>query len=218
MDKLVSYLPAESFEPLDNFFDNNRAVERKLLHQKRFCSHNYFNNFAKFETGFLLISFSTNSLKGNENSITETENAHAEKVFVTLRCRTLGDYHDLYLNCDTLLLACIVEKFRKVCYDTCGLYSVLYLTSSHVSGDAIVKSCEANLELLTDRENLEMAGNMIREGVASIFSKRFFKANNKYMKLFNANEETSFGLLMNAKPIWRSYGEITFTSEIFSSS
>ena len=203
LDKLVSYLPAESFDLLDNYFDNFQHEEKKLLHQKGFYPYNYFDNFAKFnEKDLPSIEFWKNSLNGGEISITETNYAHAERVFVTFGCKTLGDYHDLYLKCDTLLLACVVEEFRKVCYDTYGLDSVHYFTSSHLSGDAFLKTCEADLELLTDREHLEMAENMIRGGVASIFSKRLFQANNKYLKEFNATEESSYGFLVDANNLY----------------
>ena len=63
-------------------------------------------------------------------------------------------------------------------------------------------TCKADLELFTDREHLEMTENTIRGGVASIFSKRFFKANNKYMKDFKADEESCFGLLVDANNLY----------------
>ena len=141
-------------------------------------------------------------MKGGEKCVCEVEYAHAEKVFVTFGCRTLGDYQDLCLKCDTLLLACVVEEFRKVCFETYGLDSVHYFTSSHLSGEAFLMTCKADLELFTDREHLEMTENMIRGGVASIFSIRFFKANNKYMKDFKADEESCFRLLVDANNLY----------------
>ena len=128
----------------------------------------------------------------------ETEYANAEKVFATFVCQTLGDYHNLYLKTDTLLLACVVEEFKKLCYDTYGLDRAHYFPSSDHSGDAFIKNCRADLHLFTDREHLEMAEKMIRGGVASIFSKRFFRANNKYMNSFNPDNESSFELLLDA--------------------
>ena len=132
----------------------------------------------------------------------ETEYAHAEKVFATFGCQTLGDYHNLYLKTDTLLLACVVGEFRTLCYDTYGFESAHYFTSCHLSGDAFIKIYRADLHLLTDREHLEMAENMIRGGVASIFSRRFFRANNKYMNSFNPDNESSFGLLLDANNLY----------------
>ena len=203
LEKLVSYLPTESFQILDNYFQNYQPIERELLHQKGFYPYSYFDSFEKFQENQLPpINYWTNSLNGKEIFSNETEYAHAEKVFATFGCQTLGDYHNLYLKTDTVLLACVVEEFRKLCYDTYSLDSAQYFTSSHLSIDAFIKLCRADLHLLTDREHLEMAEIMIRGGVASIFSKRFFRANNKYMNSFNPDNESSFGLLLDANNLY----------------
>ena len=203
LDKLVSYLPSESFKILDNYFNEYQPFEQELLHQKGHYPYNYFNSFNKFaESELPPKNFWTNSLRGYQTSVTEKDYAHAQKVFATFRCQCLGDYHDLYLKCDTLLLACVMEEFRKLCYETYGLDPVHYFTSSHLSGDAFIKTCNAEIELLTDREHLEMTENMIRGGVASIFSKRLFTANNQYQKTFKPSEESTFGFLVDANNLY----------------
>ena len=45
--------------------------------------------------------------------ITDVAYRHAEKVFKNFNNKNLGDYHDLYVQSDTLLLADIFEKFRN---------------------------------------------------------------------------------------------------------
>ena len=79
---------------------------------------------------------------------------------------------------DTLLLACVFESFRKMTYATYGLDTAHYYTSSHLSGDAFPKVGNASVELLTDREHLEFAEILIRDEVASVFSKRLATMNN----------------------------------------
>ena len=86
----------------------------------------------------------------------------------TFGCENLGDYHDLYLKTDTLLLACVVEEFRRVCHETNKLHSIQYFSSSLLSADAFFRTCNADLCLITEREHLEMVENMIREGVSSV--------------------------------------------------
>ena len=193
MEKLVSYLLTECFQILDNDFQFYQPIERELFHQKRFYPYSFFDSFAKFQENQLPpINYWTNSFSGSEICLNETKYAHAEKVFAIIGCQTLSDYHNLYLKTDTLLLACVVEEFRKLCYDTYGFDSAHYFTSSHLSGVAFIKICRADLHLLTDREHVEVAENMIGGGVASIFSKRFFTANNKYMDNFNFDNESEF--------------------------
>ena len=128
----------------------------------------------------------------------EAEYALARKVFATFGCQTLGNYHNLYLKTDTLLLACVAENFKKLCYDTYDLNGTQYFISSHLSRDAFNKICRADVHFLTDREHLELSEHIIQGGFASVFWKRFFQPNKKYMKTFNTDEETSFGLLLDA--------------------
>ena len=51
----------------------------------------------------------------NLEDIIDENYAHAQKVFEELNLKNLGDYHDLYIQCDTLLLADIFENFRDKC-------------------------------------------------------------------------------------------------------
>ena len=51
-------------------------------------------------------------------NITETDYIHGNNVFKTFKLNNLGDYHDLYVQSDTLLLADIFENFRKACIKT----------------------------------------------------------------------------------------------------
>ena len=45
--------------------------------------------------------------------ITDEEYTHARKVFKELGLKNLGDYHDFYVQSDTLLLADVFENFRN---------------------------------------------------------------------------------------------------------
>ena len=95
-----------------------------------------------------------------------------------------------------------MEDFKKLCNDTYGLHSAHYFTSSHLSGDAFIKILRGDLHLLKDREHFEMAENMIRGGVASIFSKGIFRGNNKYLNGFNPDYESIFVLILDANSLY----------------
>ena len=47
--------------------------------------------------------------------ITDVDYRHAKIVFEYLINKNLGDYHDLYVQSDTLLLANVFENFRNMC-------------------------------------------------------------------------------------------------------
>ena len=158
---------------------------------KGYYPYSYLDNFDKFlETKLPPRDQWKDSLRNGAIMVTQEEWNHADNLFQTFGCLNLGDYHDLYLKTDTLLLACVFEEFRSLCYTTYGLDSAHYFTCSHLSGDAFWKHCKADIELLTDREHLEMVENMIRGGVASVFDKKFFKANNRYVAEHNYNIAT----------------------------
>ena len=72
--------------------------------------------------------FNETSLPGKESSyrnlnvedITDVDHRHAKRGFnevapKNLNNKNLGDYHDLYVQSDTLLLADVFENFRNMC-------------------------------------------------------------------------------------------------------
>ena len=63
---------------------------------------------------------------------------------------TMGDYHDLYLKTDVLLLADIFEKFIDMCLKYYGLDPCHYFSSPGLSWNAIFKLTEIELELISD--------------------------------------------------------------------
>ena len=46
---------------------------------------------------------------------TDTDDAHAKRVCKDFEIKHLGEYHDLYVQGDILLLADIFENFRNAC-------------------------------------------------------------------------------------------------------
>ena len=49
--------------------------------------------------------------------ITDKDYAHAQLIFEELKLKNLGDYHDLYVQSDTLLPADVFENFRSMCIE-----------------------------------------------------------------------------------------------------
>ena len=49
--------------------------------------------------------------------ITDKDYAHAQKVFKELKLKNLGDYHDFYVQSNTLLLADVFENIRNKCIE-----------------------------------------------------------------------------------------------------
>ena len=58
----------------------------------------------------------------------------------------MGDYHDLYLKADVLILADVLELFISTCLNYCGLYPCHYFSSPGLSWDAMFKMTRIKLE------------------------------------------------------------------------
>ena len=54
----------------------------------------------------------------NDEGITDGDYDHTQKVCSTFGCKAMGEYHDLYLCWDVLLLADVLENFLKTCMET----------------------------------------------------------------------------------------------------
>ena len=63
--------------------------------------------------------FDETSLPDKEDfhSSLNMDHRHAKIVFKSLNNKNLGDYHDLYVQSNTLLLADVFENFRNKCLE-----------------------------------------------------------------------------------------------------
>ena len=95
--------------------------------------------------------------------------------------------------------------------NTYGLDCAHHYIASNLAGDAFLKNCRVNIQLLTNREHLEIVENMIRGGLASVYGERYFKANNQYMENYDSAFESTFGFKVDANNL---YGGIMETEHL----
>ena len=93
-----------------------------------------------------------------------------------IQLKKLGEYLDLYLESDALLLDDVFENFMKLCLKIYHLDPVKILSAPGLSWQAALK----DLELLTDIYMLLMAEKNIKGGICHAIH-WYVKANNKYM-------------------------------------
>ena len=125
--------------------------------------------------------------------ITDVDYRHAKRVFnkVALRSfnnKNLGDYHDFYVQSDTLLLADVFENFRNMCIKIYELDPAYLLSAPGLAWQACLTKTDVKLELLTDPDMLLMVEKGIRGGICHAIH-RYAKENNNYMKDYNKDEE-----------------------------
>ena len=65
----------------------------------------------------------------NKDSITDEGHEHAQKVWKVFEIKILGEYHDLYVQGDTLLLADVFENFRDKCIEIYKLDPANFLSA-----------------------------------------------------------------------------------------
>ena len=80
----------------------------------------------------------------NMEDITDTDYTHANKVFKEFKLKNLGEYHDLYIKSDTLLLADVFENFRNMCIKVYELDPAHFLSAPRLSWQACLKKTEVN--------------------------------------------------------------------------
>ena len=128
--------------------------------------------------------------------ITDEDYAHAKQVWETFGCRNLGDYHNLYVATDSLLLADVFENIRKVCQEKYGLDPAHYYSAPGLSWDALLKKTGVELELLTDMD-MHLMIERGRRGGISMVSRRYAKVNNPLVEnMTQLKQRTTLPILM----------------------
>ena len=137
----------------------------------------------------------------NLEDISDDDYVHAIDVWNTLNISNLGEYHDLYVKLGTAFLADVFENFRDKHIEIDKLDPAYFLTTPGLSWWACLKKKQV-LELLTD-ENMFLAYEKgIRGGICNKVHS-YAEANNKYMKNYDKNKESSFLMYVDAN---NSYG------------
>lgn len=196
LDRLVKACPQEAFSITKKY----GTEKHQLLMKKGIYPYEYMDNWDRFnEKELPPIGKFYSSLK-NEG-ISEEEYDHAQTIWREFECKNLGDFHDLYLKTDVLLLADVFQNFRKTSMVNYGLDPGNYLTSPGLSWDALLKTTGQNLELLTDYEMYLFCEKGLRGGV-SMVSSRYCKANNKYLEDFDKTKSSTYLLYLDANNLY----------------
>lgn len=136
-----------------------------------------------------------------DEGITDESYTHAQKVWNTLKIRSVGEYHDLYLKSDILLFADIFENFRKTCLQYYKLVHCHYFTSPGLSWDAMLKMTNVQLELMTDIDMFQFIEKGMPGGISYI-ANRHGEANNKYMTGYDSSKPSKYIMYLDANNLY----------------
>ena len=189
---------------LINKFSNIHQLCNKDLHKfalllrKGIYSYEYMDSWKRFKEESLPDKESFYSKLNNEH-ITDEGYAHAQKVWDAFKIKNLGEYHDLYVLSDTLLLADVFENFRDKCIETYEFGPAYFLSAPGLTWKACLKKTNVKLELLTDNDMLLMFEKGIRGGMCQA---TYRYANNKYMNNYDKNKESSYLEYLDANNLY----------------
>ena len=115
--------------------------------------------------------------------------------------KIMGDYHDLYLKTDVLLLCDVFEKFINTCSTYYRLDPCHYFSAPGLSWDAMLKMTGIKLDCINDIYvhlfiEKAMVGGILYVG------KRYSRANNKYMKNYDASASNSYIMYFDANNLY----------------
>ena len=212
-DKMIDLRFIDSFNFMASSLDSltNNLVRRgkklfrlssnperyNLLTRRGVYPYEYMDSWDKFnETELPPIECFYSKL--TRSGISEEDYEHAKKVWNEFNLRNLGDYYDLYLKMDVILLANVFEEFKSTCIKHYGLDPANFYTSPGLAWKACLKKTGIKLEFLTDSDMLTMFKRGIRGGITQSVH-RYASANNKYMgEDFNNSIESSYVQYLDA--------------------
>ena len=198
LEGLVKNLSREDLKETTRFF----GEKIDLVSRKGVYPYEFMDDFEKFKKQSLPKKTSFFS-RLKQEKVSDKDFEHAQKVWKEFELKNMGDFHDLYLKTDVLLLADVMENFRKLCEKHYGLDPAHFFTVPGMAWDAMLKMTEIELELLEDGQidMLLMIEKGIRGGISNAF-KRYAKANNKFMQKYDPNLKSSFIVYLDANNLY----------------
>ena len=181
-------------------FCNSDLNKFILLLRKGVYPYEYMDNWERFNETSLPSkeSFYSNL---NMEDIDDIDYRHGNNVCNKFKLNNLGDYYYLYVQSDTLLLADVFENFRDMCLKEYELDPAHFLSLPGLAWQACLKKTNIELELLADYDMLLMVEKGIRGGICQTIQ-RYAKANNKYMKSYNKDEESLYIQYLDANNLY----------------
>ena len=125
----------------------------------------------------------------NMEDITDVDQRHAKRVFKNLNNKNLGDYHDLYVQSDTLLLADVLENSRNKCIEIYELDPAHFLSAPGLALQACLKKTEVKLELLSNVDMLLKVEKGIGVGICHAIHNVYTEEVNKIVLSSNDDKK-----------------------------
>ena len=199
LDSLVASNKPEDFEIMKQFEEDDER--RALVLRKGVDPYEYMDSFERFNETSLPPKEAFYSTL-TDSHISDEDYEHAKKVWEAYECETLGDYHDLYLATDTLLLADVFENFRKNMPEALRLGPSSLL---HKPWTELGRASQTHRHQISNYSPTATCISSSRRACAAAFPqrcKRYAKANNPYLQYYDPDKETSYILYLDANNLY----------------
>ena len=84
----------------------------------------------------------------NLEDISDKDYSHAQRVWDVFEIRNLGEYHDLYVQTDTSLLADVFEKFRDTCIEIYELDPSHFLSAPGLAWQVCLRKTKCEFRII----------------------------------------------------------------------
>ena len=118
-----------------------------LLLRKGVYPYEYMDNWGRFDETSLpdKEAFYSNL---NMEDIMDIDYRHGNNVFKKFKLKNLGEYHDLYVQSDTLLLTDVFENFRNMCIKVYELDPAHFLSLPGLAWLASLKKSKSRIVII----------------------------------------------------------------------
>ena len=173
----------------------------ELMTRKGIYPYSFMDSFDKFDIDPLTLTKSDfrNDLTGEDISDGDYEFYRA--ICEKFAMKTLGEYHDLYLKSDVLLLADVFENFRETCFQYYELDPAHFYSAPGLSWNACLKMTGIELELISDVDMYLMIEKGLRGGM-SVITHRKAVSNNKYMSSYDPDKPSTYITYLDANSLY----------------
>lgn len=188
LDKLAESLTPESKnEFLLQVF---KPEDIPLISKKGAIPYDYIDTFEKFQDT-QLPSKAQFYNKLTRSNITDEVYDRLVNMWHHFKCSNLGNFIDIYLRIDVILLAAVFESFRDMSLREFSLDPAHFFSIPGLTWCASLRYTKMELELISDPEMILFIERGIRGGITSVIH-RYAEANNPGLSTYNSQKETSY--------------------------
>ena len=201
LQKLVNNVAAEGKDKFQNMTAHVQNSEQQdWLLRKGVYSYDYVDEPSKFaETKLPQQEDFYSQLQ--EEGISDKDYAHAQKVWDVFHCKTFGEYHDLYLKTDVLLLADVLRISKMFVSPHMSWIQLITTQRQDCHGMLCcnTRRCSAGIDWW--HQHVPNDGEIIRGGI-SVITHKHAKANNCYVPGYDASKPSNYQMYFDANNLY----------------